>query len=301
MSSPQSIESRIGRFRNADSLIQNWADYNAQNPLITKAALSAFILDVETKNNTVTITKVTLGNKQQERKKLFFFDKRFQNTDCFIDRLIQIVSYINSLNIEHEVAYEQARTILRTVTPGRIRQKKGEKKVKHRIRRSFNGVLGLARETVSIISNIPPALYNPPNPNLSVTAMETLIANMETANAAVNIAEVNYGNAVNERQAVYKSMNTRITLIKNYLASFTNGKQSDYFLGFKMAIESWGRKCEMRNEKWETKNARHCERGTSEAISPKCKKNNSVRLLRHFIPRNDVNYFLGFKQAIESW
>jgi len=238
MSSQQSIESRIGRFKNANHLIQNWADYNPQNALITKAALSAFILDVETKNNEVTLTYVTLGNKQQERKKLFFFDKDFQNTHCFIDTLIQIVSYINSLNIEHGVAYEQARTILRTVTPGRIRQKKGDKKVKHRTRRSFNSVLGLANLVVGIITDLPPALYNPPDPNLSVTSMQTLIANMETANNAVTTAGGNYGNAVTERQQAYKSMNTRITLIKNYLTSFPNGKKSDYFLGFKMAIES---------------------------------------------------------------
>lgn len=63
------------------------------------------------------------------------------------------------------------------------------------------------------------ALYNPSNPNLGITSLETLSAQIDGAIAKESSAEIANRNAVRERDEAYERMGSLATRIQNAVAS----------------------------------------------------------------------------------
>jgi len=96
MPSQGSFENRIGKFKNGNTLIQNWGDYDPGNPFITKAALTTHITDVEAANTDVVSKEQTVRQQQADRVLLCFtqYDDNKEvgiiNPNCAQERIIGV-------------------------------------------------------------------------------------------------------------------------------------------------------------------------------------------------------------------
>jgi hypothetical protein len=118
-----SFEDRIGKFKAGDTLVQSWGDYDPGNPLITKAACTAFITSVETANTTVITEEQDLKQARDDRKSLCFtlYDENEEvgilNPDCAQQRIIGVHSYVDSLYPDGHSTVDLLKRILDKVRP----------------------------------------------------------------------------------------------------------------------------------------------------------------------------------------
>jgi len=237
--SQKSFEARKTRFKNGETLIQSWMDYSSGNAKITKGALAAFILDLDAKDGTVTTTFIPVGNKQNERIVKVFTIKD-TNPTCLEKRIAGISNYLNG-DFTGSTAAKAVTGILKKIRP------KYKKKVPGTPRgagqspseKSFSSIVGHGDRVIAHITALGVA-YNPPDANLTVANMQTLVDEIRQLNKDVAKKLDPYGEANRARKAVYDGtdgMNKRITLIKSYLASFQGGKRSNHYIEFSQAIK----------------------------------------------------------------
>lgn len=116
MSSQKSFDARLGKFKNANTLIQSWADYNPTNQLIGKKPLNDFITEVEKANKGEENTKDTLDKARAARKPLCFVQKN-PNPDCMQRRITRVYDYLKGELKEKHPTVLAIRTILRKMKP----------------------------------------------------------------------------------------------------------------------------------------------------------------------------------------
>ena len=118
-----SFEDRIGKFKASDTLLQNWSNYDPGNPLITKAASTAFITAVETANTDVVTEEQDLKQERDDRKPLCFtlYDDStgvgIINPNCAQQRIIGVHSYVESLYPNGHSTVDLLKRILDKVRP----------------------------------------------------------------------------------------------------------------------------------------------------------------------------------------
>ena len=121
--STSSYEDRIGKFKAGNTLIQGWSDYDPTNPLITKAGSSAFVASVDAANNSVTLSKNTMGEAKDVRKLLSFtlYDDNEEvgiiNPDCAQERIIRVHRYMEGILPEGNQKVETLASILKKIRP----------------------------------------------------------------------------------------------------------------------------------------------------------------------------------------
>ena len=121
--STASYADRIGKFKNGNTLIQGWGDYDPGNPLITKAALTAFIGEVEAANTDVVSKEEDMGQEQDDRALLCFtlYDDSDEagiiNPDCAQQRIIGVHSYLESLFPDGSKKIDIVERIIRRIRP----------------------------------------------------------------------------------------------------------------------------------------------------------------------------------------
>lgn len=118
-----SFEDRIGKFTAGDTLVQSWGDYDATNPLITKAAYTAFIGSVEGANSDVVTTLNAVGSTKDARRVLCFtlYDPNEEvgiiNPDCAEERIVRVHSYLEGLLPEGHATVAAVHAILLKIRP----------------------------------------------------------------------------------------------------------------------------------------------------------------------------------------
>ena len=243
-----SFASRQGKFNNASLLIQSWDNYNPSNASIGKTLLINFIEQLQFKNNAVTSAKIALDNARAERKTLCFFNSKENNSLCLEIRLMQIANYTASSfginSVEHKRVHDMLKKIKPNLVKGRHKRTNPaksilNKNVKEKLQRSFIAMAGFAQSTAEFISELIENSFNwnPPDENLSQTAIKNLSEKLQQLNSTISVLNDNYKIAISERKEIYKSMNERIGMIKSYLASFDGGKKSEHFIEFSQAIK----------------------------------------------------------------
>ena len=106
--------------------------------------------------------------------------------------------------------------------------------------RTVTSIPGFLNEVISMVDELAPGQYDPPDSNLTVTEMEGLRDNIATANATVAAELKTYGNSNRDRKELYdgdNGMAERISMIKSYLASFPGKKKSDDYIEYSQAIK----------------------------------------------------------------
>ncbi len=123
MSSQGSFADRIGKFKNGNTLIQDWGNYDPGNPLISKAALTTFISDVEAANTDVISEEEDLGQAQDDRALLCFtlYDDSQEagiiNPNCAEQRIIGVHSYLESLFPDGSKTIDIVERIINRIRP----------------------------------------------------------------------------------------------------------------------------------------------------------------------------------------
>jgi len=117
MASNETFETRLGRYANADGLIQANASYNPANALITKAANTAFITAVENANASVITTLNTVNNQSATRKMISFILPDNINPDCIDRRIEGVVKYMKAELGANNSQASTARKILDKMRP----------------------------------------------------------------------------------------------------------------------------------------------------------------------------------------
>lgn len=121
--STSSYEDRIGKFTAGNTLVQSWGDYDATNPLITKAAYTAFIASVEGANSDVVTTLNAVGTAKDARRVLCFtlYDDNEEvgiiNPDCAQERIIRVHSYLEGILPEGHATVAAVSAILHKIRP----------------------------------------------------------------------------------------------------------------------------------------------------------------------------------------
>ena len=242
MSSQQSFEAVLNRFKNGNTLIQSWLDYNPGNPTITKAAIPVFITSVEGANLAVTTTEEAVGVVRTTRG-LLVFEIKDTNPTCLETRVRGIKNYLSSDpdNAAFLTASKKVNTILKKMRPTYPKKAPGTPRGTGNspMERSFASAVGHGRAVITIISGLG-VPYAPADVNIRVAPMTALIDQIETANEAVQTALDNYGTANRIRAKLYKEkdgLEKRRSAILKYLSSFPGLTKSTHYIEFNQAIK----------------------------------------------------------------
>jgi len=240
--SQHTFESRIGRFKNGDVLVQGWLDYASANPLITKAALTTFISDVDAANGLVNTTSIAVDNARDQRNPLVFKLKD-TNPLCLEARLQAIANYVSGEFKPTSAASKAIRAVLKKINPKykKVTPVPGEEPAKTRstAEASFTSMVGHGNTVIAIITALGVA-YLPPDNNLKIPAMQTLVTQILDLNKLVAQKLEPLGNAEKARKKLYDGeggMDDRIQLIKNYLGSFSPPKKHSHYIEYAQAIK----------------------------------------------------------------
>ena len=240
--SQRSYEVRIAKYRDGDALIQGWLDYVAANPLITKAANTAFIADVESDNEDVITTEQALNDLRKQRIPLTFRLKVGSDINCLENRMKNILQYVMGELPEKKAAINKLKQLIRKIKPQYPKKQnpplpRGSGKSPSE--RSFNALVGYGKEAIGVITALG-AAYAPTNVNISLAQFTAFVGSVDGLNIDIAKAEELYGNAVRIRADIYdetNGMTDRISMIKSYLAGFEGGKQSPHYIEFSQAVK----------------------------------------------------------------
>jgi hypothetical protein len=242
MASQQDYNTVLERFKNGNTLIQGWSDYNPGNALIFKPALNTFVTDVTNANKDVDDTLIDLGTARAARNPLVF-EIKDTNPDCLESRIRGIVSYLRSEpdNNDFAVSAKRVNVILKQIRPNYEKKAEGAPRGagKSPMEKSFASAVGQGKSVIAIITKLA-AAYTPADNNLKVANMTTLIGDIDTGNGNVQVALEAYGVANKVRLKFYKGaqgLEKRRSAILNYLASFPGLKKSDHYREFDQAIK----------------------------------------------------------------
>ena len=238
--SQKSFEALIGRFKAGNTLLQGWVDYAPSNSLIQKAALAAFITEVEAANLLVATTKTALDNARAARAALVFIDKD-RNPTCLERRLQTIVPYLSGEFGKNHPATKFVHSVRLKMRPNYKKKAEGAPRGAGNspMERSYAAAVGQAQEVISRLTSLG-AAYKPADSNLKPPALQTLVDQIIAANTDVQNATEAYGVANHARKTLYDNasgMTSRVTSVKGYLASFTGGKKSDHYREYNKATK----------------------------------------------------------------
>lgn len=241
MASQGSYENLLGRLINGIALLKTWLDYLPLNILITILELDAFVIKVRQKNDTVDNLLVLLTNNRNARKPLVFRSK-IADIDCLQNRVASIVSYLKAEFGKTSGAYLKVYALSKKFSPTYPKKKdpslpKGAGRSPSE--RSFVSVTGYAFEIVAILTSLG-AAYAPGNLAIQLITFKAFVESLKTLNETIAVALKDYGDATKERELIYDApdgLNARVTLIKDYLASFTGGKKGIKYVEFNQAMK----------------------------------------------------------------
>lgn len=237
--SQYSFEARKMRFKNGESLIQSWMDYNSGNSKITKLNLASFVLDLDTKDTTVNSSLLSVANKQNERR-LIVFTIEDTNPECLENRIVAISNYLNG-DFPGSAAAKAVAGIVKKIRPRYKKKEEGAPRGAGQSpsEKSFASIVGHGDKVIAHITSLGIS-YIPPDTNLTIVNMQALVDQVRQLNKDVALRLNPYGEANRARKTLYDGpdgMKKRITLIKSYLASFPGGKKSNHYIEFNQAIK----------------------------------------------------------------
>lgn len=237
----RSFETRFGYYQNANAVLQTWGDYTPTNPVITKAANTAFISDVGVKNGEVTTKEQAFLDNRNERRTITFRVIEGADINCLENRIRNIGSFIEGELPTRKAAIKKIKSFIRKIKPLYKKRTEGEPRGAGMSpsERSFAALVGYAKSVKGIITGLGLS-YSPTNPNIQLANFSAFIDHIDQLNQDVATTEEVYGNAARERKDLYDGLNgmtDRIKLIRKYLASFPGGKLSPHYIEFSQAIK----------------------------------------------------------------
>lgn len=241
--SQNSFETRVGRFQDMVAILHKLPDYKPTNALINPNELKTFLTEILDRNNDVITYTTSLKAKRDERRSIAFKDG-LTNPDCIQGCLENIVSYAaGELGTTHP-AYKQFLLIRKKISP--TYAKKTEvaadgtvKATRSTSEKSFTGLVGLAKQAIQIATSLG-ASYAPQNPNIQLENFGKKVEELDTINQHIALSLQKYSDAVLKRKEAYdgtNGMKERTAMVRNYLASFSGGRNNPNYIQVMQALK----------------------------------------------------------------
>jgi hypothetical protein len=172
--------------------------------------------------------------------------KELANDDCFQNRVTGIRNYVKGEDLP-KATLAAIERIIKKIEPRYPKKPEGPpppnpngKHPRSPSERSFASIVGYGRSVITLITKLG-VNYNPPDANLSVASMTTLVDAIEGLNKDVQNALDDYGTANRARKDLYTNIKTglesRKKAILSYLASFPGLKKSNHYIEFNDALK----------------------------------------------------------------
>jgi hypothetical protein len=235
------------RFENGVNLINAWLDYGPNNTKIKKATLLALVTTINNANALVDTTEEAMKKLQKARLLLCFTvregpkdargSRAIVNLDCLEERIIGVRNYISGEEFS-EATLKIIERIVSKIHPQYPKKKEGEKEAPSPSEKSYASITGYGRQVITLITNLG-ASYSPPDANLSVAGMTTLLTAIEQKNKDLQTALDDYGTANRARKKLFGKQSGLAEvkpLIKSYLSSFEGHTRNDHYIEFNDAL-----------------------------------------------------------------
>lgn len=238
--SQRSYETRRGRFVSGNELVQAKTDYNPMKEIIKKDKLTLFIAEVGTRDEAVSVSELHYRDKVKIRRINSFRDKA-NLENCLENRIRNAMAYVGAEIGRTSPAYKMIKGFIKKIKPTYKKKKpdapKGEGKSPSE--QSFVALIGYGKQTAQITGDLGSA-YTPSDPDIQSANMLTFCEQIETWTKEVASKEVIWADAVKKRKEIYDGkdgMKDRINTIKDYLASFPGGKNSQDYIEYDRLIK----------------------------------------------------------------
>lgn len=237
--SQTSMDSFLGRFENAITLLQNDNDYQPTKVDIQKTALVAFVAQLRQSTNAVNLLKANLKRLRNQRTNLAF--KYSSDTpDTTLEALMMnILNYVGAENGQDNGVYKAIKDYMKKIRPKSKSTKEDGTRGRSRSEKTFTALDSYFENMVHLLSNSIGLIYNPSNPNLKIANLTALSSTFSQLNRDIAAAERDEQSARQERQVLFKGergANNLAKDIKMYLSSYEGGKSNAKYLQFVAAL-----------------------------------------------------------------
>lgn len=239
VSSQSSMDSYLGRFENAITLLQNDPDYLPTRADIQKAALLTFVTQLRQSSNTVSLLASNLNTLRAKRHDMAF--KQVSNTpESSIEAIISnVLNYVGAENGKNHSVYKSIKAYIGKMRPKAKTTNEDGSKSPSRSEKTFTALEGYFEHVVHLISNSTGLIYNPSNTALQITKLTALANDFSQLNRDIATAERDETTARADRRALFIGERGAKNLakdIKMYLSSYSGGKQNPKYIQFITAL-----------------------------------------------------------------
>jgi hypothetical protein len=237
--SQTSMDTFLGRFENAITLLQNDNDYQPSKVDIQKAALIAFVTQLRQSTNTVNLLKTNLKTLRTQRTNLAF--KYMSDTpDTTLEAImVNVINYLGAENGQDNSVYKAIKDYMKKIRPKVKSTKEDGSRGPSRSEKTYTALASYFENTVHLLTNSVGLIYNPSNPNLKIANLTALSNTFSQLNRDIAAAERDEQTARQERQELFKGdrgANNLAKDIKMYLSSYEGGKNNAKYMQFVGAL-----------------------------------------------------------------
>ena len=237
--SQTSMDTFLGRFENAITLLQSDNDYQPSKVDIQKAALVAFVAQLRQSTNTVNLLAANLKTLRTQRTNLAF-KYTSDMPDSTLEALISnILNYIGAENGQDNSVYKAIKDYMKKLRPKSKSTNEDGSRGPSRSEKTFTALSSYFENTVHLLTNSVGLIYAPSNPNLKIANLTALSDTFAQLNRDIAAAERDEQTARKERQELFKGergANNLAKDIKMYLSSYEGGKSNAKYLQFVGAL-----------------------------------------------------------------
>lgn len=233
--SQSSMDSYLGRFENAITLLQNDPDYLPNKVDIQKTALLNFVNTLHQSNNKVSLLATNLRTLRTQRNDLSYKYTSSTPNDCLESIMDNILNYVGAENGKDNSVYKAVKAYLIKMRPKSKTLNSDGTKSPSRSEKTFTALESYFGHIVHLLSNSAGLVYSPSNATLQLANLTNLANNYATLNRDITMAEKNEKTARDERRELFGGIRGARNLakdIKMYLSSYPGGKQNPKYLQF---------------------------------------------------------------------
>ncbi len=234
-SSQNTYDTRIGRFQDMVGILETLTEYKPTNPLITVDSLRKFLNDTLSKNIEVITNDTNLKTKREERRTLAFKNGS-SNPECIEACIENISSYVAGEFGTSHPAYKQIYNLRKKIRPSYNKKssespEKNASNMRSSSEKSFTGLVGISKQIIQIITSLGSS-YSPQNPMIQINNFSRKVDELDALNQNIAILLQQYSDSVQKRKDLYDGpggMRERISMARNYMASFSGGKKNPLY------------------------------------------------------------------------
>lgn len=237
--SQTSMDTFLGRFENAITLLQNDNDYQPSKVDIQKTALVAFVAQLRQSTNTVNLLASNLKTLRTQRTNLAF--KYTSDTpDSTLEALmLNTLNYVGAENGQDNSVYKALKDYMKKLRPKSKSTNEDGSRGPSRSEKTFTALASYFENMVHLLTNSVGLIYSPSNPNLKIANLTALSNTFSQLNRDIAAAERDETTARKNRQSLFKGergANNLAKDIKMYLSSYEGGKSNAKYIQFISAL-----------------------------------------------------------------